>query len=150
MITLIIPLCLKSGGGDIFPLNRHPWSQAMCHQQLAAHPTRQAQSMMHWAIRETYTHKKIKQNTAKCPFHTIPATLHAPFARFAPATLKSFRHSGGGDPFLTETLRGGEYQNFTRTPRGVWVFYGHFSRKVPPPPLTRNSEQSLSWIFLLK
>ena len=48
-----------------------------------------------------------------------------------------------------QRLRGGGTKILWRL-RGGWVriFYGHFSRKVPPPP-TRNSEQPLlPWIFI--
>ena len=86
---------------------------------------------------------------AICPFRAIPpAALDAPFAQFAPVVLKSFRHPGEGVPILPifETPRGG-----TKILRRLWgggdvFFYWCFSQKVPPP-LTRNSEQSLSATF---
>ena len=74
-----------------------------------------------------YTHKKIPLSRYS------PAALDAPFARFAPAALKSFRHPGGGVPIFDSDSEGG-YQNFAETPMGVRIFYGHFSRKVPPSP----------------
>ena len=74
-----------------------------------------------------YTHKKRNRTKQISLSHNSPAALDAPYARFAPAALKSSRHPGGGYPFLTATPRGG-YQNLTETPRGgVCVFKGHFS-----------------------
>ena len=92
-------------------------------------------------------HSKNQQNMAKCPFHAISHTaLNAIFAWFAPAALKGFRHPRGrGYPFFYRDSEGWGLPKFYGDSEGggVCIFYGHFSRKGPPPPLTRNSEQSL-------
>ena len=69
-----------------------------------------------------------------------PVALDAPFARFAPAALKSFRHPGGGYPFLTETPREGVPKFYEDSEGGDAFFMGTFPESTPPP---RNSEQSL-------
>ena len=77
-----------------------------------------------------------------CPFCAIPpAALDAPFARFAPAALKSFWHPGGV-PIFDRDSRGRGTKILRRLRGGVCIFYRHFSRRGPSPP-TRNSEQSL-------
>ena len=50
-----------------------------------------------------------------------PAALDAPFVRFAPAALNSFRLPGGGTHFWLRPEGG--YQNFTVIPRGGYAFF---------------------------
>ena len=61
-----------------------------------------------------------------------PAALDAPFARFVPAALKSFRHPGGGYPFLTETPRRGT-KILRRLRRGYAFFTGAFPENYHLP-----------------
>ena len=91
-----------------------------------------------------FTHTKKETEQSKISLLCIfPTALDAPFARFAPAALKSFRHPGGGVPIFDSDSEGGGTKIVRRLRGGgVCVFYGHFSRKGPSP-LTRNSEQSL-------
>ena len=78
---------------------------------------------------------KKKLNMTKCPFRTIPpAALDAPVARFAPAALKSFRHPGGVPIFDSDSEGGVPKFYGDSEGGGVRIFYGHFSRKVPPSP----------------
>ena len=64
----------------------------------------------------------------------------APFARFTPAALKSFRHPGGV-PIFDSDSEGG-YQNFTVTPRGGgYPFFRHIKKE------TEQSKISLSCNF---
>ena len=66
---------------------------------------------------------------AKSPFRTIsPADLEW----FAPAALKSFRHPGGGNQFLTETPGGGETKILLRL-RGGYVFFTGTSAESTTP-----------------
>ena len=89
-----------------------------------------------------YKHEKQKKRIwQNAPFAQFPAALNAPFVRFTPAALKSFRHPGGGIHFW-QRIWGRELKSYEGSKGGVSIFYGHFSQKLPPPP-TRNSEQSL-------
>ena len=50
-----------------------------------------------------------------------------------------------GVPISDEVSEGAGVPKFyVDSEGGVCVFYAHFSRKGPPPSLTRNSEQSIS------
>ena len=71
-----------------------------------------------------------------------PAALNAPFARFAPAALKSFWHPGGGVPIFDSDSEGGVPKFYDESEEGYVFFTGTFPVK-DHPPLTRNSEQSL-------
>ena len=90
-----------------------------------------------------------KQKKQNIPFAQFPAALDAPFARFAPAALISFRHPGGGGTHFWQRLRGGGTKILRRLRGGVCVFYGHFSRKGPSSPLREilNSPLAPSNIF---
>ena len=64
-----------------------------------------------WGVSISYTHTKKNRTWLNGPFAQFPSrALDAPFAQFAPADLKSFRHPGG-------------YPFFTEIPRGVPKFY---------------------------
>ena len=61
------------------------------------------------------------------PLHTIPAAMDA-FIGFAPVSLKSLWHLG--THFGRDSEGGTKILQGLRGPH----FYGHFSRKVQPPP----------------
>ena len=85
----------------------------------------------------THTKKETEQRKISL-LRNSPAALDAPFARFAPVALKSFRHPGEGVPIFD-----GDSKLYGDSEGGLRVFYWHFSQKGPPPPFTRNSDQSL-------
>ena len=91
-----------------------------------------------------HTQKKNTEQSKISLSRNSPATLDAPFVRFAPAALNSLRLPGGGPIFDCDSEGG--YQNFTVIPRGGMRFLrALFPKRTPPPPtLMRNSEQSLS------
>ena len=54
-----------------------------------------------------FTHTKKETKQSKISISRIsPTALDAPFARFAPAALKSFRHLGGGPIFDSDSEGG--------------------------------------------
>ena len=78
-----------------------------------------------------HTQKK-KQNKAKYPFRAILRRPWCPFRAIHPCCTDKLQAPWGA-PIFDSHSEGG-YQNFPATPRGgVSVFYGHFSRKGPPP-----------------
>ena len=66
------------------------------------------------------------------------------FTRFAPAALKSFRYPGGGVPIFDRDSEGRVPYFYGDSGGGNAFFMGTFPKKYPPP-ITRNTEQSLSW-----
>ena len=63
-----------------------------------------------------------------------PATLDAPFERFAHAALKSFQHPVWGYPFLTQSLTGGGTQILRRLRGGGTHFLRALFLKSTTPP----------------
>ena len=104
---------------------RHPWLWIFCEGAEGGYPF--------------FTHTKKEKEQSKISLsRNSPATLDAPFVRFAPAALKIFRLLGGG-PFLTETPRGRVPKFFGDSEEGGMRFLWALFPKRTTPPLNKKS-----------
>ena len=79
----------------------------------------------------------LSNNSTRCP--------GCPFHEIRPAARKSFWHPGGGGvPIFDRDSEGRVPYFYGDSGGGNAFFMGTFPKKYPPP-ITRNTEQSLSW-----